>query len=533
MANTLTGDLWFGYDQMHKTHQPRTMYDPNNGTLDLYWDANGNLAQMIDCKQNSGRLHEWDEENRLRFVLGEKFAGYYGYDANGERVYKLTGISNLGQVNSGSIKAQAIFDDAVLYPNPYIVISQTGYTKHYYAGTERLATVIGGGGFGDMGAPIDKPTQREQEIVYAFDKQYQQSDPFWQGMVMSYPVPTEDIEGEQRGELEYICKPTILDYVDVQFKWDILLNPISVYAQLNSKTEDIFFSHSDHLGSANWITDTYGSPIQYIHYAPYGELIENQHIGSWYDERYKFTGKERDWETGYDYFGARYWWRAGTWLSVDPLSDKYPHISPYAYCGWNPVNKIDPDGREEWSLDINTGKFQNIGDKGGSITDYYSVGTYEGEKFSSYSNYEIERGDGAINSFRIQETDKSTISAFHIPEENTSGFILERPGPDTSESGQSLRIPAGQYGLHANDGSHYPGAPRLYLPNEGIEGNFDKRGILIHVGNYPEDSKGCLLPGSIRTKDFVGHSGKTLPMISGYCVSKKWMVKLNIFNAFK
>ena len=113
LCQSFNGDLLFGYDQMHKTHQPRTMYDPNNGTLDLYWDANGNLAQMIGCKQNSGRLHEWDEENRLRFVLGEKFAGYYGYDANGERVYKLTGISNLGQVNSGSIKAQAIFDDAV------------------------------------------------------------------------------------------------------------------------------------------------------------------------------------------------------------------------------------------------------------------------------------------------------------------------------------------------------------------------------------------------------------------------------------
>lgn len=151
-------DILFGYDQQHMTHQPRTMFDPHVGTLEFYWDANGNLAQMIDCKQNSGRLHEWDEENRLRFVLGEKFAGYYGYDANGERVYKLTGISNIGQVNSGSIKAQAIFDDAVLYPNPYIVISQTGYTKHYYASTERLATVIGGGGFGDMDAPRDKPT---------------------------------------------------------------------------------------------------------------------------------------------------------------------------------------------------------------------------------------------------------------------------------------------------------------------------------------------------------------------------------------
>ena len=80
-AKSFNGDLWFGYDQMHKTHQPRTMFDPNNGTLDLYWDANGNLAQVIGCKQNSGRLHEWDEENRLRFVLGGKYAGYYGYNA--------------------------------------------------------------------------------------------------------------------------------------------------------------------------------------------------------------------------------------------------------------------------------------------------------------------------------------------------------------------------------------------------------------------------------------------------------------------
>lgn len=34
------------------------------------------------------------------------------------------------------------------------------------------------------------------------------------------------------------------------------------------------------------------------------------------------------------------------WLSVDPLADKYPNISPYAYCGWNPINAIDSDGRK-------------------------------------------------------------------------------------------------------------------------------------------------------------------------------------------
>lgn len=33
------------------------------------------------------------------------------------------------------------------------------------------------------------------------------------------------------------------------------------------------------------------------------------------------------------------------WLSVDPMADKYPNISPYAYCEWNPVRFVDPDGR--------------------------------------------------------------------------------------------------------------------------------------------------------------------------------------------
>ena len=34
------------------------------------------------------------------------------------------------------------------------------------------------------------------------------------------------------------------------------------------------------------------------------------------------------------------------WLSVDPMADKYPGISPYNYCAWNPVKLVDPDGRE-------------------------------------------------------------------------------------------------------------------------------------------------------------------------------------------
>ena len=61
-----------------------------------------------------------------------------------------------------------------------------------------------------------------------------------------------------------------------------------------------------------------------------------------------FTGKERDEETGYGYFGARYMDHElmTMWISVDPMADKYPSISPYAYCSWNPVKLVYPDGRD-------------------------------------------------------------------------------------------------------------------------------------------------------------------------------------------
>lgn len=59
-----------------------------------------------------------------------------------------------------------------------------------------------------------------------------------------------------------------------------------------------------------------------------------------------FTGKEKDSESGYHYFGARYYDSEVLtgWLSVDPMSDKYPHVSPYNYCEWNPVILKDEDG---------------------------------------------------------------------------------------------------------------------------------------------------------------------------------------------
>ena len=76
-----------------------------------------------------------------------------------------------------------------------------------------------------------------------------------------------------------------------------------------------------------------------------------------------FAGKERDEETDFSYFGARYYDSdlSGLFLSVDPMSDKYPGISPYTYCAWNPVKLVDPDGREavdDWVKNKKTGQYE-------------------------------------------------------------------------------------------------------------------------------------------------------------------------------
>ena len=73
----------------------------------------------------------------------------------------------------------------------------------------------------------------------------------------------------------------------------------------------------------------------------------NQTVSWFYP--FVFNGKEKDYESGFHYYGARYYWSETLtgWLSIDPLADKYPNISPYNYCIWNPILFVDPDGEEK------------------------------------------------------------------------------------------------------------------------------------------------------------------------------------------
>ena len=99
-----------------------------------------------------------------------------------------------------------------------------------------------------------------------------------------------------------------------------------------------------------------GNPISNFHNAGIFDFVHLQHVDFQclfsYKNALTFTGKEKDSETGFYYFGARYYdpSLSGLFLSVDPMADKYPSLSPYAYCAWNPVKLVDPDGRDVWEL---------------------------------------------------------------------------------------------------------------------------------------------------------------------------------------
>ena len=120
---------------------------------------------------------------------------------------------------------------------------------------------------------------------------------------------------------------------------------------------------TDHLGSTRMTADSTGSlaGIKRQDYLPFGEdlyvgIRRNGANGQYGYEpplstiRHKFTGKERDTETGLDFFGARYMSSTqGRFTSVDPLRASAHIASPqtfnrYSYVLNRPTMAVDPDG---------------------------------------------------------------------------------------------------------------------------------------------------------------------------------------------
>ena len=154
------------------------------------------------------------------------------------------------------------------------------------------------------------------------------------------------------------------------------------YIADDTNEEETFFYHSDHLGSTSYITDDKGNVTQYTAYLPYGELLVDEHSSS-EDLPYKFNGKELDDETGLYYYGARYLNPTSSlWYGVDPLAEKMPAYSAYAYCLANPVKLVDPDG--SFPILIN-GRVNRDSERGSST--YWSKEVKDAVKKQTGYNY--------------------------------------------------------------------------------------------------------------------------------------------------
>ena len=135
-------------------------------------------------------------------------------------------------------------------------------------------------------------------------------------------------------------------------------------------SDKLIYQIADHLGSVRVIKDGNGDVLQRFDYYPFGGESRVWTAGTSTPQsalRYRFGGKEIAGQkvgasalagipaaaAGSPYldFGARlYDPRTAAWLSQDPMAEKYYPISPYVYCTGNPVNLVDPEGKEIWII---------------------------------------------------------------------------------------------------------------------------------------------------------------------------------------
>ncbi len=103
----------------------------------------------------------------------------------------------------------------------------------------------------------------------------------------------------------------------------------------------------------------------------------------YFQNQYKYNGKELDQETGLYYYGARYYDPKGSlWLSVDPMAEVYRRWSPYCYTVDNPVNMIDPDGKETRVAQNEDGTYRIIG---GVLNEDRNIYVYTKDKDGNYT----------------------------------------------------------------------------------------------------------------------------------------------------
>jgi RHS repeat-associated protein len=313
-----------------------------------------------------------------------------------------------------------------------------------------------------------------------------------------------------------------------------------------------YYYVGDSLGTTQMLVSSGGWPTWSGEFLPYGQEIDT----NFSTNSRRFTGKERDVETGLDYFGARYYGSAmGRFVTPDWSAKAEPvpyaklgdpqSLNLYAYVSNNPVSNVDPDGHDPSWYDVETNWYgalphsgleghQNRSASGGST---FTMGAMSSDSVDSYDNYltyvaasEAYAAQGPNNTtgFHTQDEAAKAILAEINPksiEENVeyAGLIFQdsagffhysEPEPGNEESAFSGIPPKGltvygEYHTHADYAR--PGGPygRTPIPTDRKHDHYNSDHFSPDDKNRVRDGAAGLnrLWGTNKNPAFRGYLG--------------------------
>ncbi len=195
-------------------------------------------------------------------------------------------------------------------------------------------------------------------------------------------------------------------------------------------TQQYHYYLKDHQGNNRVVVNLSGTVEETNHYYPFGGVFAS----TTNVQPYKYNGKELDTKKGlnwYDYGARHYDTVLGRFMTVDPLAEKYYSESLYTYCYSNPINCIDPNGKDgiyiafpDYKISTPIGKIGNLGHAGVLLIDNKTGVT----KYYEYGRYDKE-GKGVVRTFavpnvKIGQDKKPTLESLN----KTLSIISEQAG---------------------------------------------------------------------------------------------------------
>ncbi|MDR0828943.1 MAG: hypothetical protein LBN95_02380, partial [Prevotellaceae bacterium] len=425
--------------QIRENYTDNYSYSPNSsnpyavdgiGDYKYCWDKLGNMS-FVEFRGKPEELMYWTEDNRMQSYnnLQTGQAGFYRYDAGGQRELKLTGklidVNNMGQQTQ-----TPVYDNAVLYAGNLVTVDIKGYKKHYFVEGERILTNIGGGTAGAANINIDAEIKGIEPIeVREMSENYTKT-------VTEYFVKNE-----------HPCTNIMNFYAELGKL--PRLDKIFENAVKQGMSDKSYYLYNDRLGSGSVVTNQSGNAEQILCAHTFGDDFLD--LSNGFETPYQVFGYEVDMESMLQYAGQRYYMgKKGKpfYNSPDAMALKFSWISAYAQDFNNPIRYIDPDGNE--ALDVLGSPPDNIyqlpTNPANIDTKVWEV--YTPERHTGHSMYWRNRENGTMLAYDKAE------AHYHLYKDTRFNVRIDAEGTMSgTKLTNGVKLSKGSKRFHMNGGS--------------------------------------------------------------------------------